>query len=193
MTNALAPLAEPFPAEIATILDRYPKIDGYTLSLFRTFANSRRFLEKCVMNLLDDESPLSLRQREIVILRTCANLRCEYEWGVHVAVFCDAAGLSDEQVASTVGTALPANVWSDEDKLLLSIVDDLCTYAAPDKSRQSLFDETFSRSQRLEVLALVGNYHTISFVAKTAELEPEIFAARFPENARMDTLMKPHI
>ena len=36
------------------------------------------------------------------------------------------------------------------------------------------------REAQLEVLALVGNYHTISFVAKTAELTPELFAARFP-------------
>lgn len=180
MTNRLAPLTEPFPEEIAAILDHYPKIDGYTLSLFRTFANSQRFMEKCVMNLLDDQSPLSLRQREIVILRTCANLRCEYEWGVHVAVFGDAAGFSDEQIASTIGVAPPAKLWNDEERLLLGIVDDLCAYGAPDSSRLWAFEEAFSKARQLEILALVGNYHTISFVAKTASLEPEVFAAQFP-------------
>lgn len=180
MTNRLAPLTEPFPEEIAAILDRYPKIDGYTLSLFRTLANSKRFLEKGVVNLLDDQSPLSLRQREIVILRTCANLRCEYEWGVHVTVFADAAGFSDTQVAATVGVTPPADLWSDEEMLLLAIVDDLCANGAPDPARLPAFEASFDRTQQLEIMALVGNYHTISFVAKTAKLAPEMFAARFP-------------
>ena len=35
--------------------------------------------------------PLSLREREIVIDRTCALTGCEYEWGVHVAIFAEAA------------------------------------------------------------------------------------------------------
>ncbi|GAA3246389.1 carboxymuconolactone decarboxylase family protein [Dactylosporangium siamense] len=30
---------------------------------------------------------LTLREREIVILRTCARRGCEYEWGAHVLVF----------------------------------------------------------------------------------------------------------
>ena len=38
-----------------------------------------------------DRGPLSLREREIVIDRTCALTGCEYEWGVHVALFAKAA------------------------------------------------------------------------------------------------------
>lgn len=53
----------------------------YLLQLFRVFANSPRFLKKGALNLLDKDSPLTLRQREIVILRVCANNDCEYEWG----------------------------------------------------------------------------------------------------------------
>ena len=86
MTNTLNPIKEPFPEDIVKLLSRYPKIDGYLLTLFRTFANSQRFLEKGVPNLLDEESPLKIRDREIVILRVTANNNCEYEWGIHVTV-----------------------------------------------------------------------------------------------------------
>ena len=85
MSNSLHPIKEPFPEEIASLLAQYPTVDGYLLALFKTFANSQRFLEKGVPNLLDEESPLPLRVREIVILRVTANKNCEYEWGVHVA------------------------------------------------------------------------------------------------------------
>ena len=43
---------------------------------------------------------LTLRDREIVIDRTCARCRCEYEWGVHVAFFADRAGFNGEQITS---------------------------------------------------------------------------------------------
>ena len=43
---------------------------------------------------------LTLRDREIVIDRTCARTGCEYEWGVHVAFFARRAGLTGDQVAS---------------------------------------------------------------------------------------------
>ena len=46
--------------------------------------------------------PLSLREREIVIDRTCALTGCEYEWGVHVAIFAGAAELTEEQIRATV-------------------------------------------------------------------------------------------
>ena len=43
-----------------------------------------------------------MREREIVIDRTSALNGCEYEWGVHVAIFAGHAGLSDEEVRATV-------------------------------------------------------------------------------------------
>jgi hypothetical protein len=35
-------------------------------------------------------------------------------------------------------------------------------------------------AQQLEIFALCGNYHTISFVANAARLQPEAFAAGVP-------------
>lgn len=87
MTQSLTPIEEPFSPEIAEILKSYLKRDGYILKLFRVFANSTCFLRKGTVNLLDKESPLPMRLREIVILRVTANKDCECEWGVHVTAF----------------------------------------------------------------------------------------------------------
>ena len=74
MATRLEPLNPPFCPDVAAALAGYPQPRGHLLALFRTFANSRRFLKKGVPNLLDPASPLSLRIREIVILRFTANL-----------------------------------------------------------------------------------------------------------------------
>ncbi len=178
-SHQLKPITEPFSVEVAEILSRYPQQDGYLLSLFRVFGNSVRFLRKGVANLLDKESPLTLRQRELVILRTCANTKCEYEWGVHVAIFAGAAGINKQQVAETVGDLSTEGLWSDDDLLLLRCVDELCEDRAI-TTHLRFFQNTWDLDQQLEILALVGNYHTISMVARTAGLKPEPFAARFP-------------
>src|SRR5437588_10165683 len=39
------------------------------------------------------------RDREIMVLRTCARCGAEYEWGVHAVAFGAAVGLTDSQIA----------------------------------------------------------------------------------------------
>lgn len=180
MTHALTPLEPPYAPETAEILGGYPQQHGYLLTLFRTFANSTRFLRKGVANLLDKESPLPLRQREIVILRTTANRDCEYEWGVHVAIFARAAGFTLEQITATRRGATDAPCWSAEEAILISAIDELCADARIGDNTLAKVQAIWTREQQLEILALVGNYHTVSFVANTARLPPEVFAARFP-------------
>ncbi len=183
MTNQLAPLAAPYPPEVAAILAGYPQQDGYILSLFRTFANSLRFLRKGVPNLLDRESPLPLRLREIVILRTTANRQCEYEWGVHVSIFAKAAKLTPAQIAATCDAAIDRGLWNEREALLLAAIDALCRDGRMDDTLHAAFTAAWTKEQQLEIFALCGAYHTVSFVANAARLPGEPFGTRFPESA----------
>jgi alkylhydroperoxidase family enzyme len=180
MPNILAPVPDPIPPGAAEILKRYPQRGGYLLSLFRTFANSVRFLEKGVPNLLDDRSPLSLRQREIVILRVTARRDCEYEWGVHIAAFGKQAGFTAEQIAATRLSGPDEPCWPPEESLLIRVADELCDAGRLSSLTLEGFQATWTLEQQLEILALCGAYHTVSFVANTARLPPEPFGARFP-------------
>ncbi|HUT78967.1 MAG TPA: carboxymuconolactone decarboxylase family protein [Polyangia bacterium] len=180
MSNVLVPLEAPFPAEVAETLAQYPQQGGYLLSLFRTFANSVRFLKKGVPNLLDKESPLPLTIREIVILRITANNACEYEWGVHVAVFQKAAKLSDEQIAATRAAGADAACWNARQRRLINAIDELCAEGTLGDPTLARFQEDWTLDEQLEILALCGAYHTISFVANVARLPGEAFAATFP-------------
>jgi alkylhydroperoxidase family enzyme len=181
MTNPLSPLKDPYEPEVAAVLASYPRQDGYVLGLFRTFANSLRFLKKGVPNLLDKASPLPLRVREIVILRTTANKNCEYEWGVHVAIFAGAAKLSEQQVAATRDASIEASLWSPIEANLLLAIDDLCNTSKIAPQTLVLFQTHWSVEQQLEIFALCGTYSTISFVANNSDLPLESFGARFPK------------
>ena len=180
MTNRLRPMAEPFQPDVAAALAAYPQQDGYILSLFRTFANSLRFLRKGVPNLLDRESPLSLRIREIVILRVTANKNCEYEWGVHVSIFAAAAKFSQAQIEATRSGPIDPDLWSEPEAYLLKAIDSLCSTGRIGDDVITQFESDWTKEQQLEIFALCGAYHTISFVANTARLPNEPFGALFP-------------
>ena len=95
------------------------------LALFRTLAvNERVFLRVMAGGLLDRGS-ISLREREIVIDRTCARCGSEYEWGVHVAFFAERVGLTAAQVAATCAPEAEAVAFPERERLLLRLVDAL--------------------------------------------------------------------
>ncbi|GAB5486772.1 MAG: carboxymuconolactone decarboxylase family protein [Parasphingorhabdus sp.] len=181
MRNILEPHMPPYSPELSAVMNKYPKQDGYLLRLFRVFANSIRFAKKGVPNLLDNQSPLSLREREIVILRTTANNDCEYEWGVHVAVFAAAAGFSKEQIAATKNATSDAPIWNEKEQILLATIDDLSQSGTIDQDRLAGFQQHWTKEEQLEIFALCGTYHTVSFVANGARVALEDFAVRFPE------------
>lgn len=180
MGNILAPVMPPYSPELTDVMQQYPQQDGYLLKLFRVFANSLRFAKKGVPNLLDKGSPLPLREREIVILRTTANNDCEYEWGVHVAIFAPAAGFSQVQIAATKNGKCDDPVWNDKEKSLLASIDDLCRSGTMAEENLTSFQRLWTKEEQMEIMALCGTYHTVSFVANGARIGLEDFAARFP-------------
>src|SRR5260370_13625489 len=99
--SRIAPLKPPYAPEIQQQFDRIMR-GAPPLKLFRVMAGHARAWEKFRAGSLLDPGPLSLREREIVIDRTCAKNACEYEWGVHVAAFAQAAHLTEAQVRATV-------------------------------------------------------------------------------------------
>jgi ethanolamine ammonia-lyase large subunit len=100
--SRIAPLQPPYAPEIQSQFDAIMR-GAPPLLLFRVLAGHGRAWNKFRAGSLLDRGPLSLREREIVIDRTCALAGCEYEWGVHVQLFAAAAGLSEQQVAATRG------------------------------------------------------------------------------------------
>ena len=178
--NVLQPLDPPYSETVNAIFEGYPKRGDYLLKLFRVFANSERFLKKGTVNLLDRASPLSMRQRELIILRVTANNGCEYEWGVHVGAFGDHVGFTADEInASRLGDHRSA-CWDEAESLLVEVVDQLCACGTLPDALLQRFQSSFSAEEQLEVLALCGNYHTVSFVANVSRLSGEDFAASFP-------------
>ena len=122
--SRIAPASPPYAPEIQERFDRIMR-GAPPILLFRVVASQARAWEKFSGGGLLDRGPLTLREREIVIDRTCALNACEYEWGVHVTAFAQAAHLTDEQVRATVLGDADAPCWSEAEKVLIATADAL--------------------------------------------------------------------
>ena len=178
--SRITPVSEPYEAAIAAELRRIMPEGVPPLVLFRTMARSPRVFAKIFAGGLLDQGPLELRQREIVIDRTTARLGAEYEWGVHIAFFAERVKLTKEQVAATVKEPPDAPCWSASERALIAAVDDLVDHRTIRPESWSALRAQFDEAQILELIALVGYYHTISFLCRALELPLEPYGARFP-------------
>ena len=121
----VGPLAPPFAPELQAVFDKIMPAGVPPLALFTTLARVPRIYDRFRAGSLLDRGPVSLRHREIVIQRTCARCGCAYEWGVHAAFFADRAALTPEQVRATVRGVAKDAAWSEEETLLIRLVDEL--------------------------------------------------------------------
>src|SRR5690349_12655719 len=125
----IAPLEPPYQPDVAAQLERMMPPGAPPIGLFRTFVRNLPMAQAMSgwgTYELSRELSLSLRDREILIDRTCARCGCEYELGVHVAFFAEKAGFSEAQIDSLARGTASDDCWTDErDRLLVELADEL--------------------------------------------------------------------
>lgn len=176
----IEPVSPPYPPELQAVFDKVMPPGVAPLALFTTLARVPRVYERFRAGGLLSRGPVSMRHREIVIDRTCARCGCAYEWGVHIAFFAERVALTAEQIRATVRGDADDQSWSDEERLLIRLVDELHDSANISDELWKALASIFSIDQIFELLALVGFYHTVSFFANSLRLAPEPFGAPFP-------------
>jgi alkylhydroperoxidase family enzyme len=112
--------------------------------------------------------------------RTCALNKCEYEWGVHVAIFAKPARLTDEEVRATVHGGADSPCWPAAEKALIAAVDALHHRATLDDAEFAALSAHFDEAKIFEIILLCGFYRTVSYLANGLKLPLEENAARFP-------------
>src|SRR5438445_8761368 len=178
----IAPLQPPYAPESQQQFDRIMR-GAPPLVLFRVMAGNARAWEKFRAASLLDRGPLSLREREIVIDRTTALTGCEYEWGVHVATFAEAAHLTEEQVRATVLGGADAPCWSAAEQVLIATVEALHARATLSDVEFKALSAHYDDAKVFEIILLCGFYRTVSYLANGLDLALEPKAARFPKAA----------
>ena len=179
--SGIAMVEAPYDEDVDAIFKSIMPEGVEPLHLFRVMARNKRVLAKIKAGSLLDRGSLSLREREIIIDRTTARCGAEYEWGVHIAYFAERVGLTPDQIRATAIGDAKDPAWDARERLLIELVDQLHDTATVAPGLMASLRDEWSDGQVLEMLALAGAYHTISFIANAAAVPLESWGARFPD------------
>lgn len=181
--SRLPPIDPPYTDEVQASFQKLMPPDMEPLALFRTLAHNPRVLRRIQRGGLLDPGSISLRLRELAILRTCARCGADYEWGVHVTFFGAAAGFDDAELERIAAGPAGDSSWNEEERLVLQLCDELHDRATLSDHQWSALEETFEPAQVVELVTLAGLYHAVSFLVNALQVSPEPWAAELPAHA----------
>lgn len=190
--SRIAPLEPPYDPELEELLERWmpPGVDMEPIALFRTLAvhpelaSRARPLGAGILG----KGLVDPRLREVMIHRTCALTGAEYEWGVHAVAYGRPAGLTEEQLAATVSGHVGDDVWSDSERAVIRLADELHRTSSISDELFGELKSNFGESEIIELCVISGWYHALSYVINAARLPLEPWAARFPQAPGSATL-----
>lgn len=177
--SRIHPVEPPYTPAVADALRRVMPEGVPPLGLFRTLAvNERVFLRLMAGGLLD-RGALTMRERELVIDRTCFRCGSEYEWGVHVAFFGTRVGLTPDETRDLCAEDPRATVFGPRERLLLRLCDELHATATISDALWAELAANWSPEQLVELVVLAGYYHAIAFATNALRVPLEPFGVRF--------------
>jgi alkylhydroperoxidase family enzyme len=177
-TPRIAPIDPPYAPEIQAAFDVAMK-GAPPLTLFRMVARNPRVLQRMMAGGLLDRGSISLRQRELMILRMTARCGAEYEWGVHVAAFGPKAAWTPAEVAASAAPGAAA--WSGAEALIVRLADALHDGGDVDDALWSELRAQFAEDQVIELVMLAGFYTAISFLVNAMRVPNECGAPTLPK------------
>src|SRR5215204_1321702 len=162
----IAPVEPPYESDIASMLAKWmpPGSEIEPLRLFRTLAVHPDLAARMrpLGGGLLGHGLLAPRERELMLLRTCALAGAEYEWGVHAAAFGPGVGLSPEDAAAAAAAEIDPDRWSARDVLVLRLASELHETARVSDSLWSELAGQWDPPELLELVAVAGWYRLVS-------------------------------
>jgi alkylhydroperoxidase family enzyme len=129
------------PVEVFGVLLKSPKIAAL---FFPYWANSKTTLN------------LTIREQELIILRTGCYFGCDYVWGHHVPVALE-VGVTPEELKQIPYPAATGN-WSEKEKILLIVVDEILKSANVNNEHWQRLSKHWAVDQILDIITVISQY-----------------------------------
>jgi len=147
------------------------RVNGRMLNIFKTLANHPNLGKRWLVfaNHIMGKSTLSLRDREILILRIGWLCKSGYEWGQHflIGLECD---LSAEEI-ERIKAGAEAGGWTEAEQLLLRATDELHGDAFISEPTWNGLQQHYSTEQLMDIVFTVGQYNLVSMALNTCGVQ----------------------
>lgn len=116
-------------------------------------------------------SALTIRQRELLVLRVAHIRRSDYEWAQHV-ILADRAGVTADEINRvTIGPDAPE--WTPIEGALLASVDELLSEGVIRDETWKVLAAEFDEQKLMDVVFTVGCYSMLAMSLRSFGIEPE--------------------
>jgi alkylhydroperoxidase family enzyme len=188
MGPRIQPAAPPYDELTLKTFERLPKEWGPPLMVFRVLARDSRLLQRYVGGAVSylDPTHITLRQREVFLLRVTGLCKCEYEWSLRAHFFAAAAGLSEAHLAATVAESADRADWTHEDRLLLRLAEELHRSCTIGDALWEDLKRVFTDEAVLQLIMMGGHYRMTAYIANSLRFPLEPGRARPFPTARIE-------
>ncbi|HZD25304.1 MAG TPA: carboxymuconolactone decarboxylase family protein [Alphaproteobacteria bacterium] len=180
----IEPVNPPYAEAVQALFDRLPASWSPPFRLFTVLARDERLLLRFTGGAVSylEPSHVTLRQREVLLLRVTGRCRCAYEWGLRAHYFAGEAGLGDAQLRASVHGETDDPAWSPDDRLLVRLADELHDTVSISDALWADLRAAFTEEAILQLIMMAGYYRTVAYIANGTRLplEPKV-ARSFPE------------
>jgi alkylhydroperoxidase family enzyme len=174
----IAPVSPPFSPKVQALFDRLPADWSPPFKLFTVLARDERLLLRFTGSSVSylEPSHVTVRQREVLLLRVTARCRCAYEWGMRVHYFAEQAGLNEIQLYASVYGDADDPSWLPDDRMLVRLADELHDTISVSDGLWSGLRAALSEEAILQLLLMAGHYRTVAYLANGLRLplEPKV-------------------
>jgi 4-carboxymuconolactone decarboxylase len=113
---------------------------------------------------------LDPKLRELAILLVAAHTGAEYEWIQHAGIS-RTIGIDEEQIAAVQRGDLRATCLSPDARILLLFTQEVLQQPRADEDTFTALCERFTSRQIVELLLVIGNYHTLARIMTTLDID----------------------
>jgi hypothetical protein len=167
----MEPIASPYTTEVQAILGRLPSDWAPPFIHYAILARDPRLLSAYLQSVAYiSPSHLTVRQREVFLLRVTGRCRNAFEWCLRVHYFADMAGLTEVALRASVHGEAGDEVWTPNDRLLVRLADELHDTASISEQLWANLRIDFTEEALLQLLLMAGHYRTNAYLAKGLEL-----------------------
>ncbi|MDZ7679905.1 MAG: carboxymuconolactone decarboxylase family protein [Acidimicrobiales bacterium] len=176
----IRPVADPTSEQSEVLEKTGTRPERGPLNIFATMVHNRRVANRAVLlgGAFLNKGTIPEREREIVILRVGHRANAEYEFGQHTLIG-GRAGLTDDEIEA-LATNVSEHPWSDDDRALIAMVDDLSADDCVSDSTWGGLAQRWSDEQLVELVMLAGYYRMISGFLNSAGVQLDDGVPGFP-------------
>jgi 4-carboxymuconolactone decarboxylase len=116
-------------------------------------------------------STLSVRARELIVLRVAWHIKSEYEWHYHVG-YAAQIGMGLDEIADII-IGPEAERWNACDRSVLMAVDELWSRSRISDATWAALSDVFDRQQLMDLVFTIGQYVMLSWAIEALGIKLE--------------------